>query len=140
VEAVRLLASALLLLVATSVRAASPTAPTQGSSTNSPAQGGPPGTQGNGAGTPQLRTNLDLVVPVPPVEHERLHFFAPGDRHVVPGTVTINRAPYECDLDHVTFREREQFVAHLRSAHHMPVDRIPDTLVVIDGRVHFVGE
>lgn len=86
------------------------------------------------------RVDLDVVVPVPPVEHERLYFFGKHDPHPVPGTVTINGAPYECDLDRLRFRDRDRFVAHLRSAHHMPADRIPDTLVVIDGRVHFVGE
>ena len=134
----RLLAGAWLLLVATSALAASASPPGTGAAART--GGGANPSPGNGAGSPGIRTNLDLAIPVPPVEHERLHFFAPGERHLVPGTVTIDKAPYECDLDHVTFRDREQFVAHLRSAHHVPAAHIPDTLVVVDGRVHFVGE
>ena len=84
--------------------------------------------------------SVDVIAPVDPHEHERLHYFGRRDHHVVPGTVTINAAPYVCDLDQRRFRERDDFVAHLRVAHRASVDRIPDLLVVQDGIVHFIGE
>ena len=83
---------------------------------------------------------VDAIVPVPPYEHERLHFFGRRDHHLVPGTVTIDRAPYECDLDRRRFKSQDDFVAHLRTAHHAPVAKIPDALVVRDGVVHFIGD
>jgi hypothetical protein len=83
---------------------------------------------------------VEAIVPVDPYEHERLHFFGKRDHHVVPGTVTINAAPYVCDLDARRFREQDDFVAHLRTVHRADVDRIPDQLVVQDGIVHFIGK
>jgi len=59
---------------------------------------------------------------------------------LVPGTVTINGAAYICDLDGKRFVDRDAFVAHLRTPHHTALARIPDRLLVRDGRVHFVGE
>ena len=91
------------------------------------------------ADPPRPRTDLDVIVPVPPYEHERLHYFGKRDHAAVPNAVTINAAPYECDAHHLAFREREEFVAHLRSAHDVAADQIADAVVVIDGRVHFVG-
>lgn len=87
-----------------------------------------------------IRPRVEAIVPIEPREHERLHWFGRRDHHVVPGTVTINASPYACDLDQRRFRERDDFVAHLRVAHHADVDRIPDLLVVRDGVVHFTGE
>jgi hypothetical protein len=84
--------------------------------------------------------SVEAIVPVDPHEHERLHYFGRRDHHVVPGTVTINAAPYVCDLDQRRFRERDDFVAHLRVAHRADVERIPDLLMVQDGIVHFIGE
>ena len=89
---------------------------------------------------PARRADVDAIVPVVPYEHERLHYFDRRDHHVVPGTVTIDRAPYLCDLDQREFVDRDDFVAHLRTEHRTPSQRIPDLLVVRDGRVHFVGE
>ena len=86
------------------------------------------------------RTSVDAIVPVPPTEHERLHWFGRRGHHLVPGTVTIDRAPYVCDLDRKTFRTEEDFVAHLRTAHHAPPAAIPDLVVVRDGQVHFIGD
>ncbi len=54
--------------------------------------------------------------------------------------MTINGAAYICDLDGKRFVDRDVFVAHLRTAHHTAPARIPDLLLVRDGRVHFVGE
>ena len=87
-----------------------------------------------------VRPHVETIVPIDPQEHERLHFFGRRDHHVVPGTVTINAMPYACDLDGQHFRERDAFVAHLRTVHRAGVERIPDRLVVKDGIVHFIGE
>jgi hypothetical protein len=110
---VHLLAVAVLLVAATSARADEPRT---------------------------VRPSVEAFVPVDPYEHERLHYFGRRDRHVVPGTVTINAKPYVCDLDQRRFRERDDFVAHLRAVHRARVERIPDLLVVRDGIVHFIGE
>ena len=88
---------------------------------------------------PRTRTDLDVIVPVPPYEHERLHYFGKRDHAAVPNTVTINAPPYECDVDHLVFRQRDDFVAHLRTAHDVAGNQIAGSVVVIDGRVHFVG-
>jgi hypothetical protein len=110
---VRLLAIAVLIVSAASVRADEPRT---------------------------VRPGVEAWVPVDPYEHERLHYFGRRDHHLVPGTVTINAKPYVCDLDQRRFREREDFVAHLRAVHRAPAERIPDLLVVRDGIVHFIGE
>src|SRR6266496_377304 len=62
----------------------------------------------------RLAPPVEAIVPVPPTEHQRLHYF--GRRrhhHLVPGTVTINGAAYICDLDGKRFVDRDAFVAHL---------------------------
>jgi len=74
---------------------------------------------------------VEAWVPVDPYEHERLHYFGRRDHHLVPGTVTINAKPYVCDLDQRRFREREDFVAHLRAVHRAPAERIPDLLALV---------
>jgi hypothetical protein len=81
-----------------------------------------------------------VIIPVVPEEHERLHYFDRRQHHPVPGTVTINKAPYVCDLDDKRFRERDEFVAHVRTAHRTPANKIADHLVVRDGVVHFIAE
>ena len=60
--------------------------------------------------------------------------------HLLPGTVTINGAAYICDLDGKRFVGRDAFVTHLRTAHRTALARIPDLLLVRDGRVHFARE
>ena len=86
------------------------------------------------------RNDVDVVVPVDPYEHERLHWFGRDDHHVVPGTVTINRAPYACDVEGMEFRRRDAFVAHLRLVHHLSPDQIRDLAVLTEGQVRFSGE
>src|SRR5438128_2561721 len=88
----------------------------------------------------RLARPVEAIVPVPPTEHQRPHYFGRRHHHLVPGTVTINGAAYICDLDGKRFVDRDVFVAHLRTAHHTAPARIPDLLLVRDGRVHFVGE
>ena len=90
--------------------------------------------------TGRRQPDVDVVVPVDPHEHERLHWFGRRGHHLVPGVVTIDREPYRCDVDKLRFRKEDEFVAHLRTAHGVPEEAIPGTLVVKDGLVHFVGE
>lgn len=95
-----------------------------------------------GAGADQAsrpRPDVDVVIPVEPYEHERLHWFGRRGHHLVPGTVTIDQEPYRCDVDKLRFRKEDEFVAHVRTAHRVPEDAIPGTLVVRDGLVHFIG-
>jgi len=89
---------------------------------------------------PARRSDLDVVVPVVPEEHERLHFFDGRDHHVVPGSVTINGSPYICDRDGARFEDRDVFLFHLRTAHGVEPARVPRLLMLRRGRVHFVGE
>ncbi len=84
--------------------------------------------------------DLDVFIPIEPEEHERLYFRSPRKRNPIPGTVTINRPPYVCDLDRETFTDRERFAAHLVEKHRVPWDQIGDLLFVVDGQVHFGGE
>ena len=84
--------------------------------------------------------HVEVIVPVPPFEHQRLHYFGSRRHHLVPGTTTINGAAYVCDLDRQRFDDRDRFVAHLRTVHRTPPEKIPDLLLVLDGRVHFVGK
>lgn len=86
------------------------------------------------------RADVDVLVPVDPHEHERLHFFGKRDHHVVPGMVTINGTPYVCDLDGSGFKKRDDFEAHLRSAHRVDADAIRARLVERDGALHFIAE
>jgi|SRR5581483_7716882 len=93
------------------------------------------------ATTSQSRSGprVDAVVPVDPHEHERLHFFDGRAHHVLPGTVTIDRDPYVCDVDGRRFEAEDAFVAHLRTAHRVPPDAIQDRVTVRGGIVHFAG-
>ena len=69
-----------------------------------------------------------------------MHYFGRRHRHLVPGTATINGMGYICDLDGKRFTDRDVFVAHLRTAHHTAPARIPELLLMDDGRIHFLGE
>ena len=88
----------------------------------------------------RLAPPVEAIVPVPPTEHQRLHYFGRRHHHLVPGTVTINGAAYICDLDGKRFVNRDCLRGAPRTAHHTASARIPALLLVRDGRVHFVGE
>jgi hypothetical protein len=93
-----------------------------------------------GADDRSAKPRVDAIVPVPPTEHQRLHWFGRRRQHGVPGTVTINRPGYVCDLDGTAFRDEDELVAHVRTVHRTPEAGIADRLLVRDGRVHFVAE
>jgi hypothetical protein len=82
--------------------------------------------------------DVDAFVPIDPHEHERLHFFDGRGHHLVPGTVSIDGKPYVCDPDGKTFREQDEFVAHLRSAHRVAPEDVSDRIAVHGGKVHFI--
>jgi hypothetical protein len=83
------------------------------------------------------RPEVDVIVPLDPREHDRLHWFDGEPHHLAPGTVTIDAPPYVCDRDGKTFTDRDAFTAHLRRAHGVPAAAIPRRLVVEGGQVHF---
>jgi hypothetical protein len=83
------------------------------------------------------RPDVDVVIPIDPREHDRLHWFDGKPHHGVPGTVTIDAPPYVCDGDGKTFTDRDAFIAHLRRAHRVPASAIPRRLIVEGGQVHF---
>ncbi len=84
-------------------------------------------------------TDLNLFVPLDP-EPPRTHWMHRDDRRLVPPTVSIGGSPYVCDVDALSFSTRESFVAHLRTTHFLPSDRIPELLYRLGGEVHFAGE
>ena len=63
---------------------------------------------------------VEVLVPVDPNEHHRLYWLGRKDHHLVPGTVTIDAAPYVCDVDAKVFADRDRFIAHIRAAHGTP--------------------
>jgi hypothetical protein len=91
------------------------------------------------AGDGRGRADVEVVVPVAPHD-PGVQWFGRHDHHAVPGTVTINEAPYRCDVEGTSFNDREAFVAHIRAVHRTPPGRIADHVVVEDGKVHFIGE
>src|SRR3989442_11617662 len=88
----------------------------------------------------RLAPPVEAIVPVPPTEHQRLHYFGRRHHHLVPGTVTLNGAAYICDLDGKRLVDRDALVLHLRTAHRTPSARIPDLPFAHDGRGHCVAE
>jgi len=84
--------------------------------------------------------NVDVWIPVDPGPHENVYWFDGRTHHGAPGTVTINRPGYICDLDRRAFSRREDFVDHLQRKHKVPPDHVADSLVTIDGQVHFRNE
>ena len=65
---------------------------------------------------------VEAIVPVPPTEHQRLHYFGRRHHHLVPGTVTINRAAYVCDLDGKSFRDEDIAYAQQLAKAGIPVE------------------
>lgn len=63
-----------------------------------------------------------------------------GSHHAVPGVVAVNRAPYVCTPHRRTFRQRGDFVAHLRRAHGLDDAAIKERVIVSDGQVRYVGD
>lgn len=84
------------------------------------------------------RTDLDVVVPVDPRPHEDVYWFSGRHHHAVPGTVTINKAPYVCDADKLGFDDEESFVAHVRKKHGVRAEELREFVVVRDEVVHFI--
>ncbi len=62
-----------------------------------------------------------------------------GSHHQLPGVVAVDRAPYYCVPHQRAFRERMDFVAHLRDAHGLADDEIAGAVLVAHGQVRYVG-
>jgi hypothetical protein len=63
-----------------------------------------------------------------------------GSHHAVPGVVAVNRPPYVCTPHRRTFRERADFVTHLRRVHGLDDAALKERVIVTDGQVHYVGD
>lgn len=87
----------------------------------------------------RLRPEIDVVVPIDPQGRGQVEWFGRQERGRVPGTVTINRPGYVCDVDRRTFSRREDFLDHLEQAHKVPQDRLEQSVTVVRGQVHFTG-
>ncbi len=106
-----------------------------------------PGRDGPRQMGPRGRNRADVYTWVPPPEElydgsygrGRVYFYG-KDHMEVPGVVAVNRPPYVCDLDRQVFRDKQAFVAHLRTTHRDRLGERPDpSFVVRDGQVHFTG-
>lgn len=62
-----------------------------------------------------------------------------GAHHALPGVVAVNHAPYVCVTHAIAFRERSDFVTHLRARHGLSDDEIRRTVVAGHGQVRYVG-
>ena len=67
------------------------------------------------------------------------HFPFGGSHHQVPGVVAVNHAPYYCVPHQRAFRERADFVVHLRTHHGLTDDEIRRVVLVVRGQVRYVG-
>jgi len=108
--------------------------------TVAPARGGDAGPAPKPTPNGRPVPNVDAWIPVDPGPHGDVYWFDGRTHHGAPGTVTINRPGYVCDRDHRAFSRREDFVAHLQRKHQVPPDHLADSLVTIDGQVHFRNE
>lgn len=106
-----------------------------------------PGRDGPRQAGPNGRNRVDVYTWVPPPDGlydtssagGRVYFYG-KDRMEVPGVVAVNRPPYVCDLDRQVFRDKQTFVAHLRTMHgDRLADRPDPAFVVRNGQVHFTG-
>jgi hypothetical protein len=93
----------------------------------------------------RVRPDVDVLVPFDPYQQPNggqnggTQWFGGGPHVDIPGTVTIDANPYVCDVDGKQFAKRDQFILHIRVVHHLAPNQIPDALMVVDHRVHFVG-
>lgn len=94
------------------------------------------------AGGRGANPSVDLLLPLDPsqLNPPPLQFFDGQQHHQLPGTVTINGAPYICDVDRRTFRDGSEFAYHLQTAHGVPPAQVRSSVVVVDGRVHFPAQ
>jgi hypothetical protein len=83
----------------------------------------------------------DLFVTVP-LESDpgRVVFPFGGSHHTLPGVVAVNRPPYVCVTHATAFRERSDFVTHLRTRHDLSDDEIRRSVVAGHGQVRYVGD
>lgn len=90
---------------------------------------------GHGGSRPDVFVEVPLDAPTPGVV-----FPFGGSHHQVPGVVSVNRAPYYCVPHKRAFRERLDFVAHLRTEHGLADDEIAGAVLVQHGQVRYPGD
>lgn len=93
-----------------------------------------PGGRGHVGARPDVFVDVPLDQPTPGVV-----FPFGGSHHQVPGVVAVNRAPYYCVPHKRAFRERMDFVAHMRTAHGLADDEIAGAVLVEHGQVRYPG-
>jgi hypothetical protein len=94
----------------------------------------PQATRNHAAGRPDLFIEVPLDQYTPDVV-----FPFGGSHHQVPGVVAVNHAPYYCVPHQRAFRERADFVVHLRTRHGLTDDEIRRVVLVVRGQVRYVG-
>jgi len=87
----------------------------------------------------RARTDLFIEVPLDGASPGVVFPFG-GSHHQVPGVVTIDRAPYVCEVHRRAFHDRAAFVAHLRRRHALTDADIPRAVLVEGGQVRYVGK
>jgi len=82
----------------------------------------------------------DLFIDVP-LDHYTPDVVFPfgGSHHQLPGVVAVDHAPYYCVPHKITFRERAEFIAHLRTQDGLTDDEIARALLVDHGQVRYPG-
>jgi hypothetical protein len=90
---------------------------------------------GHGGRRPDVFVDVPAEAPTPGVV-----FPFGGSHHQVPGVVSVNRAPYYCVPHKLAFRERLDFVAHLRTEHGLADDEIGNAVLVQHGQVRYPGD
>ncbi len=90
-------------------------------------------------GRAQGHPDLFIEVPLDRYSSEVVFPFG-GSHHRVPGVVAVNRAPYFCEPHRHAFRDRADFVAHLRLRHGIPDAEIPQAVLAERGQVRYIGD
>jgi hypothetical protein len=86
-----------------------------------------------------VATELFVEVPLDaPSSHVVFPFG--GSHHAVPGVVAVNRPPYYCAPHTRGFRERADFIAHLRTRHGVEDRDVPAAVLVQRGQVRYLGD
>jgi hypothetical protein len=87
---------------------------------------------------PGFDTDLFLDVPL---DYDTSVVYPFGGSHRnTPGTVTINRPAFYCVPHEQGFADRGDFVAHLRAAHGLGDEDIPDATLVQKGQLRYIGQ
>jgi hypothetical protein len=82
----------------------------------------------------------DLFVAVPlESDSGKVVFPFGGSHHTLPGVVAVNRPPFVCVSHATAFRDRSDFVTHLRTRHGLSDDEIRRGVIAGHGQIRYVG-